>query len=81
MSNNLCSHCGETCQLCEYWCPICGSAYVGCPDTEEIRRLCEAIREDWPQCRFDKCEGYEECEVPTAHRVTDHMRRKPEEGD
>ena len=73
---SVCHHSGVCCQLCEYSCPHCSSRYVACPDTEEIRKLCQAIREGWSPYMLDlRGEHHEELEVDRAYQPTDHMRR------
>ena len=78
----VCSHSGSPCQLCEYRCPRCEHSYIACPDTEDIRAACIAIRATWTEPQLARAEGRDcEVEVTEAIRVWNHMKRKPENGD
>jgi hypothetical protein len=79
---SVCHHSGVCCQLCEYSCPHCETTYIACPDTEEIRRLCVAIREGWsPYMLGLHGEGLEELDVDRAYEPSDHMRRNNKGGN
>lgn len=72
----VCHHSGSPCQLCEYRCPKCGRDYIACPDTEDIRAACVAIRATWTEAQLERAEGRDvELEITEATLVWDGLRR------
>jgi hypothetical protein len=52
-------------------------SFVPCPNLTQIRERAAAMRESWPAVRLNHCELRVELEIPSAVKITDHMRRNP----
>jgi hypothetical protein len=64
---DVCQHSGQPQATCDYRCPLCDNDYIPSPDLAEIRKRCEAIRDEWTQNQLERQEGHADAyEIPTV---------------
>ena len=64
---DVCQLSGQPKTTCDWGCYCCRREYIPSPDLAEIRKQCEAIRDEWTQNQLARQEGHaDEYEIPVV---------------